>query len=175
MLERVLIAGSGGQGIILAGKLLAAASVEDVPHVTFFPAYGAEVRGGTSNCQVIFSSREIASPVSEALDSMLLMNQASVNRFLPRIVPGGLLIVNTSLSALPDIPDTVSVAATELADDLGDPRVANTIMLGAYLARKGTPRTASVEQTIKETLAGKKQDLIELNIKALQLGLGVES
>ena len=77
MLERVLIAGSGGQGVVLIGRIVATVALPRVPHITFFPSYGAEVRGGTSHCQVVLSSDEISSPLSERFDSLILMNQAS--------------------------------------------------------------------------------------------------
>ncbi|MFA7160272.1 MAG: 2-oxoacid:acceptor oxidoreductase family protein, partial [Kiritimatiellia bacterium] len=80
MLERILIGGTGGQGIVTVGKLLARAAIDAYPFVTFFPSYGAEVRGGTSSCQVILSTAEISSPLSERFDTVLAMNQQSARR-----------------------------------------------------------------------------------------------
>ena len=94
MLERIFIAGSGGQGVLTTGKLLASVAVDHVDHLTFFPSYGAEVRGGTSNCQVVFSSNEIASPVSEEFDTLIIMNQESANVFLDRQTPDALVLLN---------------------------------------------------------------------------------
>ena len=171
MRELILIAGAGGQGIILAGRLLASAAIEPVEHVTFFPAYGAEVRGGTSHCQVIFSSEEIASPVSETWDSVLIMNTMSLDRFLPAVEPGSLLIVNSSLCPLPDSRPAVGVAATGIADDLGDTRVANLVMLGAYLSQKPVVTPDALESQLRQALAGKREALVELNVTALARGL----
>lgn len=135
MLERILIAGSGGQGIILLGKLLARLAVDAIPHITFFPSYGAEVRGGTSNCQVIFSTNEIASPLAETLDSLIIMNQQSLTRFRKGLAKNGLAVINKSLCQPPRDKRFVLVRATEIADKLGNTRAANFIMLGAWIAR----------------------------------------
>ena len=171
MNERLLIAGAGGQGIVLIGKLLATAAVKDIPHVTFFPAYGAEVRGGVSNCQVILSSREIASPLSEAFDSMLIMNQASADLYRSKMGPHCLTLMNRSLCRGTESPPTVLIRATEIAEKLGDARVANFVMLGAYLARKPFVAAADIEQEFKRLLVGKSAALIELNLRAFRTGM----
>ena len=173
MLERVLIAGTGGQGVVLAGKILATAAVDVAPHVTFFPDYGAEVRGGTSKCEIILSSDEIASPVSHEFESMLFLNQASVDKFLPQAVSCDLVILNSSLCSVPpDIGESaVAVPATELAGGLGDARSANLVMLGAYLARKPLVPPGRVMDELRSMLAGKGEALLQLTVKALDLGL----
>jgi 2-oxoglutarate ferredoxin oxidoreductase subunit gamma len=170
MVERILIAGSGGQGVILTGKLLASVAVGSFEHITFFPAYGAEVRGGTSNCQVVLSSDEIASPVSDCFDAMLLLNEASAERFIDCIDPGGCVVVNTSMCRVTSRIGMVAVRATDEADRLGDQRVANLIMLGAYLRHHPVVPLAHVEQGVQQILAGKRDALIKLNLKALHLG-----
>lgn len=173
MLERLVIAGSGGQGVILAGRLLASAAVSTVPHVTFFPAYGAEVRGGTSNCQIVLSSDEIASPVPERFDSMILMNQASFDNFFARLEPNGIAVVNTSLCCVPDDSRIVSVEATGQAEKIGDLRAANFIMLGAYVgSRRGIP-DSDVEGTIAKAFSSKGPRLAELNVEAFRNGLSI--
>ena len=96
-LTRIVMAGAGGQGIIFLGKLLANAAVDAIPHVTYFPSYGAEVRGGNSHCQVILSPDEISSPVAEEFEAMILMNQQSVDKFLPCLEGKGLAVINSSL------------------------------------------------------------------------------
>jgi 2-oxoglutarate ferredoxin oxidoreductase subunit gamma len=171
MLERLLVAGSGGQGVILVGKLLATVAVRTVPFVTFFPAYGAEVRGGTSHCQVMLSSNEIASPEAKEFDSMLIMNQASADAFALQLADGGVYVMNSSLCRGDAPPSTVAVRATDLADELGDTRVANFIMLGALMARKQPVGVKDVEAGIADMLAGKGQDLVDLNIEAFRTGL----
>jgi len=173
MLERLLIAGSGGQGILLIGRILATVAVDEVPHVTFFPAYGAEVRGGASNCQVVLSSDAVSSPVPEQLDSMLILNEFSKERFIEHGAPRCLTILNTSLCSPSADTQSVSVPATEMADRLGDTRVANFIMLGAYLARKPIIPAGAVEVGIQKYMAAKNSTLVDLNIAALKAGLEV--
>jgi len=171
MLERLLIAGSGGQGIILIGRLLAAAAVKTIRHVTFFPAYGAEVRGGTSNCHVVLSSKEIASPLSEELDSVIVMNQASLDKFLHLMNRKCLVLVNGSMCKIPASAHAVSIQASDLANQLGNTRTANFIMLGAYLARKPLVSPADIEKRITSAFSGKDKSLTEINMKAFRIGL----
>ncbi|NLB60195.1 MAG: 2-oxoacid:ferredoxin oxidoreductase subunit gamma [Lentisphaerae bacterium] len=171
MLERILIAGAGGQGIIMLGKLLARLALESRPHITFFPSYGAEVRGGTSNCQVILAAQEIASPLAEAFDSLIIMNQQSLVRFQKRLTRKGLAIINRSLCQPVSDKRFVLVRATEIADQLGNVRAANFVMLGAWLARKPLMSPAAVERLISESFPGAKPTLIEANIMALRKGL----
>lgn len=171
MLERILIAGSGGQGILFAGKLLAQAALESVPFITFFPAYGAEVRGGTSHCQVILSSDEIGSPIAEQFDAMLVMNQQSADRFLAQLDEGGIAVVNQSLCRVRKDPRLVCVRATEIADKLGNPQSTNLVMLGALLAHKPLVSPRAVERQLAAVSSGRKQALLEVNLKAFASGL----
>lgn len=171
MLERILIAGSGGQGIILLGRLLARLAVDTVPHVTFFPSYGAEVRGGTSNCQIMLSSQEIASPLAEEFDSLLIMNQQSAARYLPGLAPDGLAVLNATLCQPAADRRFAPIKATEIADRLGNVRAANFVMLGAWLKRKPLLPRDTVEKLIRESFAGAKPEVIEINLKAFEAGL----
>lgn len=171
MRERLIIAGSGGQGIVLIGRLLAVTAVDAVPHVTFFPSYGAEVRGGTSNCQVVLASEEIASPVCELFDSAILMNQTSADRFLPRVAEDGWALIDGTLCRASPDPRVTSIDATAMAGAIGNVRAANFIMLGAYLARRRTVSPEAVERLTRTMLAGKNPALVELNIRGLKMGL----
>jgi len=170
MLERVFIAGSGGQGVILMGKLLALAALDEVRHITFFPVYTAEVRGGTANCQVVLSSEEIASPVCERFDSLILMNQASVDSFLALGGDGCLALVNQSLCRQ-GIGRGVPIGATEAADRLGDARTTNMVMLGAYLGRKAVLSPAGMEREIRQVFAERSEGMADRNVEAFRLGL----
>ncbi len=174
MLERVLIAGSGGQGILLIGRILARAGMNCVPHVTYFPAYGAEVRGGTSNCKIVLSDEEIHSPVPDEFEDMLILNQESADRFLPRRTGNTRVILNTSLCKDPDTGPVTSIRATDTANDLGEIRVANFVMMGAYLALSDCVPAEALEACIRMELAGKPTALIDLNIEALEIGLNHE-
>jgi 2-oxoglutarate ferredoxin oxidoreductase subunit gamma len=171
MLERLLIAGEGGQGVILIGRILASVAVKTIEHVTFFPAYGAEVRGGTSNCHVIMSSAEIASPLADRFDSMIIMNQESANKFLPDRGKNCLTVFNSSLCAVPKGNSVLAISATELANELGNTCTANFIMLGAYLKRRPVVLPADVEKATMNMLSGKNQALVDLNIQAFRVGL----
>jgi len=170
--EHILIAGSGGQGILLIGKLLAQAALKTTRHVTFFPSYGAEVRGGTSNCQICLSPNEIASPVAGTFDAMLLMNPASMTRFQHSLLPGGLTVFNCSLC--PDCPIDarfVGIPASERANHLGDTRIANLVMLGAFLARRKLVSPTDIETGIAAMFKGRHANLVDINIEAFHAGL----
>ena len=171
MLERVLIAGSGGQGILLIGRILARASMSCVPHVTYFPAYGAEVRGGTSNCQIVLSDEEIHSPVPDQFEAMLILNQESATHFIPRRTDSTRIILNTSLGETPDAGPVTAIRATDIANDLGEIRAANFVMMGAYLASNTCIPAEALEDCIRKEFAGKPAALIDLNIEALEIGL----
>ena len=99
MNHRIIFAGSGGQGLLTVGKLLAQCSMEEGRHVTCFPSYGSEVRGGTSHCHVIVSDEEIYSPLVEDATALMIMNQPSLERFGPQLIRPGLLVLNTSMAA----------------------------------------------------------------------------
>lgn len=171
MLERVLIAGSGGQGVVLIGRLLANVALETIQHVTFFPSYGAEVRGGTSSCQVILSSREIATPLSDEVDSLILMNQQSMERFASSITSRALAVVNTSLCHPAPGTQCSGIPATELANKLGDARVANFIILGAYVARRRIIAPSAIRDSIRQLLQKKGAKVVDCNIRAFNCGL----
>jgi len=171
MLERILIAGSGGQGIVLVGRLLATVAVETIQHVTFFPSYGAEVRGGASSCQVVLSGREIASPLTEEPDSLILMNQQSFDRFIGNAGKDSLVIVNASLCTPPPGRSCVCVPATDLARSQGSDRVANFIMLGAYVSRRRLVAPSAVREGIRHLLHDKGADVVDANIQAFNCGM----
>ncbi len=171
MLERVIFAGFGGQGLLTIGKMVARVGMQTFEHVTYFPSYGTEVRGGTANCQVILSDQEIASPVIERADSAILMNQPSLERFLPRVKKLGRAFVNSSLAEPPQDSKVVPLPATEMASELNDVRAANIIMLGAYLSGQKWADKKLFTKTLEEMFKQKGQQTLELNLKAFELGL----
>lgn len=176
MIEEVLVAGFGGQGILLAGKLMAQASMDDGFYATWFPSYGPEMRGGTANCTVVYSDDEIGSPIASQYNTVLVMNQPSLERFQPKVRSGGKLLVNTSLINIEHRKDDIEfieVPANELAIELGNARVANIVMLGAYNAVREYMQDETLERTIRENFASKNAELVELNIKAFAAGRGV--
>jgi 2-oxoglutarate ferredoxin oxidoreductase subunit gamma len=131
--EEIIIAGFGGQGVILSGKLLAQAAMKAGKEVTFMPSYGAEVRGGTANSMVVIADTPIACPVIGSPDSLIAMNKASLDKFAPRIKTGGLLVMNSSLiDGTPQLDDTIEiigVPADEIAVQLGSSKVTNMVAL----------------------------------------------
>ena len=173
MREEVIMAGSGGQGIMFAGTLLAHAAMEEGLNVTYFPSYGAEMRGGTANCAVIISVENIGSPVVTNPSALLAMNEGSLERFASKVKKGGLIIVNSSLSKKEMRIDGVEVSkipATELAEKLGDSRVANMVILGAYINRRKVVSLERTMESLRKMLGEGRGDLLKLNREALRKG-----
>ena len=136
MQTEVVIAGFGGQGVLFAGQLLAYAGMDAGLEVTWIPSYGPEMRGGTANCTVVISDRPVGSPVIQTPRALLAMNLPSLDKFEPHVRPGGAIVVNTSLINRPVRRDdvlAVGIPANELALELGNPRCANIIALGAFV------------------------------------------
>lgn len=173
MTERIIIAGSGGQGVMLLGKLLAEAVMRENKFVTWLPSYGAEVRGGTSHCMVIISGEPIGSPYIEKADTLIVMNQPSLKKFRQRLAAKGLLIVNSSLVSSKGLKNakTLQRPFTDIAIKIGNIKVANTVALGAYLARRKTVNLKTVEQVIVDRGSKAHKHLIRINQEALQEGV----
>ena len=172
MLIKTIFAGFGGQGVLSMGLNLAQAAMLEGKNVTYLPSYGAEVRGGTANCTVAISDEEIASPVASSPDFIVAMNQPSLVRFQNQIQSGGLFFINSSLIEAEisrgDI-DIVEVPANSIAEDLGSPKSANMVMLGAFTKKSNLVSLSSVVEALRNTLK-KKQKLIAINKKALMAG-----
>jgi 2-oxoglutarate ferredoxin oxidoreductase subunit gamma len=172
MLIKAVIAGFGGQGVMSMGLNLAQAALLEGKNVTYLPSYGAEVRGGTANCTVGISDDEIASPVASSPEFVVAMNQPSVIRFQNQIQSGGLFFVNSSLVeseiSRGDI-NVIKVPANSIAENLGSPKSANMVMLGAFTKKSGLVSLPSVIEALKFIL-GTKQKLLAVNEKALRAG-----
>ena len=137
MQEEVVFAGFGGQGVLLIGQLVAYAGMVEGANVSWMPSYGPEMRGGTANCAVVVSSKEVSSPLVVEPTSLIALNKPSLDKFTPMVKPGGLIIYNSSLIESPPQRTDVrvlAVPANEVANELGDIRIANMVALGAYLA-----------------------------------------
>ncbi len=174
MEQKVIMAGFGGQGIMAIGKLLAYAGMLENRNVTWMPSYGPEMRGGTANCAVVVSDEEVGSPlISRDGTAAIVMNLPSMTKFEKELVPGGKLIINKSLiDAKPtrtDI-DAYYVNANELAMELGNAKVANMVMLGAYLELAKRIETESVLQAFVKVFGEEKSHLVPLNKEALLKG-----
>ena len=172
--HEVLIAGFGGQGVVLAGRLLANAALAEGKEVVWAPSYGPEMRGGAVHCTVIVASQRIGSPEVSLADSLLIMDRASLDRFAHRVKPGGLFVLNSTLvQARPedDTCEVLAIAATDAAEELGNPQVANVIMLGALLAKRPVVSPESLKAAMR-VLAGKGYEkLIPVNERALARGM----
>ncbi len=173
MNEELVFAGFGGQGILLGGRLLAQAAMNDGLNATWFPSYGPEMRGGTCNCLVAYSDDEIGSPIFGTFDSALIMNLPSLEKFGPMVREGGLVMVNSSLVQIAE-PRTdvqiVEVPVNDLAHEAGTNRAANVAMVGAYNAVRQLIRDESFDLIVRESFASKGQKVIDVNLRALELG-----
>jgi len=176
MERNLMVAGFGGQGVMLLGKMLSYAACEATDkNVTFFPSYGAEQRGGTANCYVVISDEEVGAPLGDAMDDLIVMNDPSLNKFLYKLVPGGTLFINSSIVTSrverTDIK-VVSVPVTEMALEMGNPKVLNIIMLGAYIGcTQVVPEDVVLDTVVRQL--GKKPAMIPLNKEAFAKGLAV--
>lgn len=175
MVEKIIIAGAGGQGIMLLGKVLAEAAMREDKYVTWLPSYGAEVRGGTAHCMVVISDAEIGSPYIDKADTLIIMNEPSLKKFKDRIKNKGLLIVNSSLAGdVKDIDKRIHILKypfTDLAVGLGNIKIANMIALGCFIGRKNIVDSKSVSGVIQAIAPEDKKNLIEINQKALLEGM----
>ena len=173
MYEEVLIAGSGGQGIIFAGRLLAKTAMEAGWHVACAVSYGPEMRGGTANSTVIISSDPIGSLVVVRPTIAIVMNEPSLVKFEPKVAPGGLLIANqslvTTISRRTDIK-ACYVPATRLAKELGKSAVANVILLGTLLTLRPVVAANTISQVLSQVLHSATEELRHINQQALELG-----
>jgi 2-oxoglutarate ferredoxin oxidoreductase subunit gamma len=171
--EGIFIAGFGGQGVILTGKLICLAAMREGRHVSHIPSYGAEMRGGTANCSVVVSDEEIASPLVPAPSICLVLNTPSLLKFQPIVKAGGLLIWNSSLiDVRPERTDItcIPVAANELAEAAGSYKSANMVALGLLLALRPVASLDAVLAALGEAVSTRHKDLNEINRKALRKG-----
>lgn len=174
MERNLIVAGFGGQGVMMLGTLLAQATCESTDkHVTYFPSYGAEMRGGTANCYVVISDDEIGAPIMDSVEDLIVMNDPSLVRFKDRVKPGGFLFINSTICKTPverDDITVVEVPVTHMAQEMGNPKVLNIIMLGAYIgATEVVPKDVIIE-AIKNKLGKKKPEFLPTNLEAFEKG-----
>jgi 2-oxoglutarate ferredoxin oxidoreductase subunit gamma len=173
MQNETVIAGFGGQGVLFTGKVMAYAGLDSGQNVTWLPSYGPEMRGGTANCTVVISDDEIGSPQVMNPRAAIVMNQPSLDKYEDLVAPGGYLVVNTTMvnrKVTRDDINVIELPGTDLAEELGDKRLTNSIMLGALAAKADFLDMKSVEKGIAKSLSEGKQSLLELNLKALKKG-----
>lgn len=174
MNEKIIVAGFGGQGVMAIGKLLAYAGMLENKEVSWLPSYGPEMRGGTANCDVMISDTMIGSPViSSDATAAIIMNLPSLKKFENEVMPGGKIIINKSLineeTTRKDV-DAYYVPANEIAAELGNPKVTNMIMLGAYLELTKVVDSESVLEAFLKVFGENKAKVIPLNREALLKG-----
>jgi 2-oxoglutarate ferredoxin oxidoreductase subunit gamma len=172
----IIVSGFGGQGALFSGQLMAYAAMDSGRNVTWIPSYGPEMRGGTAHCTVIISDDPIGAPLVARPDVAIVLNGPSFNKYEPLVVPGGLLVVNSSIveqqSERKDI-DIVLVPAISIAAELGSDKMMNMAMLGAMIARRPVLDLASIEQALKDHLPSSKAHLLESNLQVLKRGFKV--
>jgi 2-oxoglutarate ferredoxin oxidoreductase subunit gamma len=171
--ERIIMAGFGGQGVMSMGQLLTYAGMIEGKNVSWLPSYGPEMRGGTANCNVIISDSPVASPIVTDATAVIAMNRPSLDKFEPSIIEKGLLLINSSLidrSAERDDIIAYDIPANDIANELGNSRIANMVMLGAYLEATGALKKESVIEALKKVFGERKAHLIPINEDALDRG-----
>ena len=173
MTNEIMIAGFGCQGVMAIGKTLAEAGMKEGKAVSWLPSYGPEMRGGTANCCVVISEDEIICPIVLEPTELIAMNLPSLLKFEPTVVKGGTIFVNSSI-----IKDKVSrddvraiyVPCLDIANELGNAKVANMVMLGAYIEAMGNLGVDTIKEMLVHMFTGPKAKLVDLNIEALRRG-----
>jgi len=175
MHSEIILAGFGGQGVLLIGKLLAYAGMKAGQEVTWMPAYGPEMRGGTCNCTVVLSDHKIGAPVTKYPHGLIALNLPSLDKFEDAVRPDGVVVVNTSLvNRLPHRTDlrVVALACNELAKEAGTAKAANMVALGAFLGASQLVDLELVKGALAETFAARPK-LVPINLVALSKGFEI--
>jgi len=173
MLIKAVFSGFGGQGVIMMGYLLATAGMYDGKNVTCLPSYGAEVRGGTANCTVVISTEEIASPVASEPEFAVLMNNPALLLYQNQVQSGGTVFLNSSMIDSRPIRgdlEIYEIPVNDLVKPLGEDKVANMVMLGAFIKKSGLVTLETMNRVIKDTFTNRSPAIIKLNRQALLLG-----
>ena len=174
MKKEIIISGFGGQGVMAIGKNLVEAGMAEGLEVTWAPSYGPEMRGGTANCHVVLSTRPVGSPLFTYPTELIAMNAPSLEKFVPMVKSGGLVFVNSSVVKdrveRPDLK-VEYVPCAEIAYEIGNPKVGNMVMLGAYVAATKILKPETIEKMIETMFAGPKAKFIPLNIEAFRRGM----
>ena len=173
MEKNFIIAGFGGQGVLLAGEVLANAFMLDNKNVTWYPCYGAEMRGGTVNCEIVMSDEEVSSVNKKDADFIIVLNQASFDKFEPNVKKGGCLIVNTSLAEKVQNRDDIKYVfapISQMAEKLGNVKMANMLALGMLLRAGGFLSVDILEKALDVVLPPHRKNLLPLNKNAMEMG-----
>ena len=174
MKNSFVFSGSGGQGIMSAGIMLAHAAIDMTKHATFLPEYGPEQRGGSAKCTVIISDDEIISPLTKKCDNLVAMNEQAYNKFQDSIKEGGILVVNSSRITNPiDRTDVkvIAVPVDDIALEVGNIKVANIVIIGALIGATDIVSKDIFVASLEEKFKAKKPEILEMNMKALEKGI----
>ena len=178
MTTQILIAGFGGQGVLFAGKFLAYKGMVQGKQLSWLPSYGPEMRGGTANCNVILSETPVGSPIVTCPDVLIAMNLPSLQKFVDTVVPGGKIIIDSTLIAAKvertDV-EVFYVPATQMAKDAGFATLANMVLMGKLMKECDAVSFAGSKETLEAFIPAKKVNLIDVNCQALQAGYDYES
>jgi len=177
MYEDVIIAGTGGQGILLFGNIIAEAALAEGREVTFLPSYGVEMRGGNANCTVVISDREIGSPSIHTPKSVIAMSAKARMMNEPRVLPDGLMVLNTSLVSESEVERddirVIALAFNDIAAEMGSARLANMIALGVYVEATAVVDPSSLEAGMEEALSERNRKFIPQNMEAINKGVTI--
>jgi 2-oxoglutarate ferredoxin oxidoreductase subunit gamma len=177
MYHDVFIAGTGGQGVLLIGNIIAEAALAEGREVTFLPSYGVEMRGGNANCTVVVADREIGSPSITAPQVLIAMSGRALTLYQAKVAPRGLLIFNRSLipAEAVDRRDVVVLAPrlNEIAAELGNARLANMIVLGLYVGKTGAVQVESLAEGMEHALSERNRKSIPQNMEAIKKGVAL--
>lgn len=174
MKKLITISGFGGQGVMSIGKNLVEAGLAEGLHVTWAPSYGPEMRGGTANCSVVLSDEPVGSPVFTYPTELVAMSVPALIKFQPMVQKGGIILVNSSVvsdKVERDDVTTYYIPCADIAYKVGNPKVGNMVMLGAYIAATKALKPETIRTMIKEIFTGPKAKLVDLNFKALDEGM----
>lgn len=177
MEKSFIIAGFGGQGVLLAGEVLASAFMHDDKNVTWYPSYGAEMRGGTVNCQIVMSDSDVSSVNKKEIDFVIALNDLSFDKFLPRLKKGGMMIANSSLvkeiKKRADI-NYIFAPVTKMAAELGNVKMANILSLGVLAKASDLISIDKLTKALDTVLPPHRKNLLPKNIEALNLGFNFQ-
>jgi len=174
MTEEIIIAGFGGQGVLSLGKILAYSGIMQDQEVSWFPSYGPEMRGGTANVTVILSDNRISSPILNEYDTAIILNQQSMDKFEKKVKPGGILLYDPNGIINPPSRKDINIykiEGTKLASEMGNPKIFNMLIMGAYLQIKPLVKIENVKKGLEKSLPERHHKLIPLNIEAIEKGL----
>lgn len=175
MYNEIIFAGFGGQGVLLIGKLLTYAGMKSGLQVTWMPAYGPEMRGGTCNCTVVLSNQEVGCPIAAKPHAAIVLNLQSIDKFEPLVRPGGILVMNTGLINRPALRTDITVVpahCNQIALEAGSPKAANMVALGAYVGASRVVELDVVKTVLTDTFASRPK-LVGINMTCLDKGFEI--